>query len=184
MRRTREIVDANQFKSHGSRCVMMHSTYAGTGYGPNHKYVMPYQYGPILYGFLGAHRFFEDDVALRIAEDVPTLVEYSWVTNVNDPLFGFVANGLRYYVPTEVSGKPVAADHFDNDPNVGRKFGDSPMGGAHIFLRCGLMVLAQRTGKSAVAQKAEYYGKLLFGNMSDGVRWSKWSLVVRDEWWQ
>lgn len=184
MRRTREIVDPGQFKSHPSRCLMMHGTYAGTGYGPNHKYVMPYQYGPILYGFLAANRFFEDDVALRIAEDVPTLVEYSWVTNVNDPLFGFVANGLRYYVPTEVSGQAVAADYFDNDPNVGRKFGDSPLGGAHIFLRCGLMLLAQRTANRAIADKAEYYGKILFGNLSDGVRWSKWSLVVRDEWWQ
>jgi hypothetical protein len=180
-RRIRDTVDWWREKLHPSRMLTYQENYPGTGFPGDHKFYMPWQHGSVLYGFLAAHKFFGDATAMQIAEDVVPAVEYAWVTNFQDPRFGFVANGLRYYCPTEHNGVPVPANHFDNVPGVGVKWGDSPLGGAHTFLTSGLFLLADRTENDVLRAKALHYGKILLGPLDDGARWYKWNLLVVED---
>jgi hypothetical protein len=173
MRRVNEIVDTQRKKNHPSRALMFQQNYATTQYPLNHEFFMPWQHGAVLYGFLGAYRSFGEPVLMDIAEDVATTVEYSWVTNMNHPTFGFVTNGLRYYVPASHNGTPVPADHWDG-LSVGAHFGDSPLGGAHTFLLASLHLLADMTDDPAVRSKALTYGGMLRGNVNENDRWNKW----------
>ena len=103
-----------------------------------------------------------------------TTVEYSWVTNYTSPQFGFVSQGLRYYVPVEHNGTPIAPGYWDS-LGQGAKFGDSPLGGAHSFLIAGLFILADETDDATVRAKALQFGQLLRGSALDGNdRWNKW----------
>ncbi len=180
-RRIREIVEAQRRKDHPSKAMMMQGSYAGTQFGPNHTFMMPWQHGPVVYGFLSAAVFFDDEVAMKIAEDVVTTVEYSWVTNHQDPRYGLVANGLRYYVPITVDGQPVPPSRFDSDPSVGVRWGDSPLGGAHSFLTAALLLLADKSDDPVVQTKAERYGRLLLGPLDDNARWFKWNSTINEE---
>ncbi|MCK5945316.1 MAG: hypothetical protein KAI24_25225, partial [Planctomycetes bacterium] len=173
MRRVNEIVDAQRRKNHPSRAMMFQQNYATTQYPLNHEFFMPWQHGAVLYGFLGAYRSFDEPVLLEIAEDVATTVEYSWVTNMTHPTFGFVGNGLRYYVPASHNGTPVVANHWDG-LSVGAHFGDSPLGGAHTFLLGSLHLLADMTSDATVRTKALTYGAMLRGSVSENDRWNKW----------
>ncbi|MBX7144997.1 MAG: hypothetical protein K1X79_11135 [Oligoflexia bacterium] len=172
-----QIIDPQRMQSHQSRALSEQGSYAGTGWPTPHAFIMPWQHGSVLYGFLGAHRFFQDPLLFRIAEDVAYTVQYSWISNYQDPFFGFVTNGLRYYVPTSYNGQPVAANYFDTPYGV--HFGDSPLGGAHSFLIGGLQILSQQSADPVVRGLASYYGGILLGaTLSNNDRWDKWHYVL------
>jgi hypothetical protein len=177
LRRTRDVVDAQRHKTHPSKALTFQNNYTGTGFPLDHRFYMPWQHGAVLYGFLGAYRFFQDPVYLEIAEDVVDCVQYSWVTNFQDPVRGLVPNGLRYYTPVEFNGTPIPANFWDLDPNIGVKWGDSPLGGAHIFLIGGLYQLIDMTTDQGVRNRAFQYATA-FGPIDNNSRWSKWRFCV------
>ena len=121
---------------------------------------------------------------LQIAEDVVDLLDYSWMTNFNDPNFGLVVQGLRYYVPVEYDHVPVVASYWDATPGIGVKWGDSPLGGAHTFLTGGLHHLAEMTNDSSVRTRAENYGGHLLGTLSESGRWNKWEYCIPKQYAQ
>ncbi len=174
MRRVDEIVEVQRHKNHPSRAMVYHDNYPNTQYPLNHQFFMPWHHGAVLYGFLGAYRAFgSPPQLLAIAEDVVDTVEYSWVSNITHPYFGFVPQGLRYYVPATHNTVPVPADYWDSLP-VGPHLGDSPLGGAHTFLIGGLHILADETSDPSVRSRALTYGGILRGALSDSSRWNKW----------
>jgi hypothetical protein len=174
MRRVNEIIEVQRKKNHASRAMTFQGNYLNTGYPFNHEFFMPWQHGAVLYGFLGAYRSFNEPILLRIAEDVAYTVEYSWVSNVTSSQFGFVQQGLRYYVPVSHNGTPVQANYWDG-LSQGIRFGDSPLGGAHTFLIGGLFLLAETSNDAAVRARALQYGGHLRGSLlSANSRWDKW----------
>lgn len=177
LRRVHEIVDVQRLKNHASKAIVAQGDYAGTGYPTPHQFFMPWQHGAVLYGYLGAYRFFEDPLMLAICEDVVTTVEYSWVTNFQDQNFGRVADGLRYYVPYSYNGVLIPPNYWDNPP-TSAKFGDSPLGGAHTFLIGGLYTLAEWSGSSSVRQRALRYAEKLWPAADNTSRWDKWHFGV------
>lgn len=177
MRRVHEIVDAQRKKNHASRAMTFQQNYSNTGYPLNHEFFMPWQHGAVLYGYLGAYKAFGEPVLLAIAEDVPTTVAYSWVTNYQSSTFGWVAQGLRYYVPASYNTTPVVANYWDGLAQ-GIKFGDSPLGGAHTFLIGGLHQLALFTSDNSVRAQALYYGGILRGELATMDRWNKWNYCL------
>lgn len=178
MRRVTEIIDTSREKTHASRAMMFQGNYPGTYFPLNHEFFMPWQHGALLYGLLGAYKSFHEPLLMDIAEDVVACVEYSWVTNYNDAHFGFIANGLRYYVPVKYNGTPIPANYWDNTAGVGPRWGDSPLGGAHTFLTGGLHHLAVMGRTSTVRTKALHYGQILLGTMASGDRWNKWNYCL------
>jgi len=177
MRRVDEIIEVQRKKNHASRAMTWQQNYPNTQYPLNHEFFMPWQHGAVLYGFLGAYRAFGQPILLDIAEDVATTVAYSWVTNVNSPQFGLVAQGLRYYVPATHNGVQVPANHWDGLP-VGPHLGDAPLGGAHTFLIGGLYHLASMTTDNAVRTQALNYGGMLRGPVAAMNRWNKWNYNI------
>lgn len=182
LRRLRENIDGERETGHASKAMGFQGNYAGTRFPMSHQFYMPWQHGAVLYGYLGAYRFFRDQLLLRIAEDVTTAVEYAWVSNYQDPQRGLVANGLRYYCPVEFNGQPIPANYWDGDPSIGVRWGDSPLGGAHTFLIGGLHLLADMTGDAGVRQRALYYGTMLLGSLDDNGRWNKWNYCVPEQY--
>jgi hypothetical protein len=176
LRRVHDNVDPQRHKEHPSKAMGFQENYSGTSWPMNHEFFMPWQHGAVLYGYLGAYRHWADPLLLEIAEDVVTTVEYSWVTNWQDPTFGFVTNGLRYYVAVSSNGTPVPANHWDATNGI--RFGDSPLGGAHTFLTGGLLLLSDMTGNPTVRVKAEQYGDMLRGGALGNSRWEKWYYVL------
>ncbi|MBL8728078.1 MAG: hypothetical protein JNM25_06585 [Planctomycetes bacterium] len=177
MRRVNEIVDVGRKKNHPSKAMVFQANYPSTGYPTDNEFFMPWQHGAVLYGYLGAYKAWGEPKLLQIASDVVDTVQYSWVTNVNSSYFGFVANGLRYYVPATFNGTPIPANYWDNLP-YGIHWGDNPLGGAHTFLIGGLYHLATMTTDLSVRTRALQYGGLLLGNMSDAQRWNKWNYCL------
>jgi hypothetical protein len=178
MRRVNEIIDVQRQKNHPSKALAFQGNYQGTFFPMNHEFFMPWQHGALLYGFLGAYRSFNEPILLQIAEDVADTVAYAWVTNYQDPRLGLVAQGLRYYVPVSHNGTPVAANYWDSTANIGVRWGDSPLGGAHTFLTGSLHLLAAMTTSSTVRTKALLYGGRLLGNPPASERWNKWVYCV------
>lgn len=178
MRRAAEIVDVERNKTHPSKAMTFQGNYSGTYFPMPHTFYMPWQHGAVLYGYLGAYKAFEDPLMLQIAEDVVDAVEYAWVSNFNDPVRGFVAQGLRYYVPITYNGNPIPASFWDNTPGIGIRWGDSPLGGAHTFLIGGLAMLSQMGSTATVRSKAQLYGGYLLGTVNDLSRWDKWVYCV------
>src|SRR5690606_38946561 len=147
--------------NHPSKAFGFQTNYGGTGWPFNHSFYMPWQHGALLYGYLGAYRHWADPLLLEICEDVVTSTEYAWITNYQDPEFGFVPNGIRYYVATECNGPPVPANHWDATHGI--RCGGSPLGGPSVILVGGMLLLADVTGSQAVRSKALHYGYLLRG---------------------
>ena len=178
--RVRRIIDRDRRRNHLSKALGFQSDYPGTTYPMPHKFYMPWQHGAALHGLVAAARFFQDRTAGIIAEECLTAVEYAWVKDYNDPHYGFLENGLRYYVPVEYQGKPVGADYFDNWPGCGVRWGDSPLGGAHGFLITGLLYLSDYTQDRGISDKAAEYARILLkARMYDQEwRWDKWSATV------
>ncbi|GAB4153282.1 MAG: hypothetical protein Fur0037_22090 [Planctomycetota bacterium] len=178
LQRLAQTVEVEREKNHPSRALTFQGNYVGTRFPLSHQFYMPWQHGALLYGYLGAYRFFRDPLLLRIAEDVTTAVEYAWVSGYQDPQRGFVQEGLRYYCPVEYNGQPIPANYWDGDPSIGVRWGDSPLGGAHTFLIGGLHLLADWTQDAAVRQRALYYGNMLLGQLDGNGRWNKWNYCV------
>ena len=180
--RIRRIIEPGRMKNHPSKAIAFQSDYPGTTFPLPHKFYMPWQHGPALYGLLAAYKYWKDTTALKIAEDIITTIEYSWVKNYQDPKYGLVENGLRYYVPVEYKGQYIPADYFDKWPGIGVKWGDSPLGGAHTFLVAGLFYLSDLTGDRGISDKAATYGLILLKAQmgSEEWKWNKWTAVVPD----
>jgi hypothetical protein len=143
MERLRTVIEPKRKKSHASKALMFQGSHSATGYPQPHAFFMPWQHAAIGFGYVAAYRYFGDELARTIAHDVLDTVRYSWVYNYQDPKFGLVPKGLRYYTPAEYNGNPVPADFWDNDPQIGVKWGDSPLGGAHSFLIGAMDILAE-----------------------------------------
>ncbi|HLQ38229.1 MAG TPA: hypothetical protein VK348_10525, partial [Planctomycetota bacterium] len=177
------VVDPQRLQNHPSKAIAFQDNYAGTLFPLNHKFFMPWQHAAVLFGYLGAFEFLADPLFLHVCEDVPTTVDYSWVRNYQDPTYGLVANGLRYYVPVEFDGAPIPANFWDGTPGVGVRWGDAPLGGAHTFLIAPLLLLADQTPIQSVWQKALLYGAILRGPpLNDNDRWEKWHYCI-PEWY-
>lgn len=176
-RRLNEVVIPQQ-APHASHALGFQGNYPGTRFPSPHEFFMPWQHGALLYGYLGAYRHLEDPEFLRVSDDVVSAVEYSWVTNYQDPHFGFVANGLRYYTPTKFNGSAIPPNFWDSDPAIGVRWSDSPLGGANVFLIAGLHILADWSSSSAVRQRAITYGTRMFGAIDDNGRWNKWYYCI------
>ncbi len=174
LRRAAEVVDVQRNVNHASKALKFQANYPSTTFPMNHEYYMPWQHGAVLLGYLGAYRCFEDPLLLQIAGDVVDCVEYAWVVNYQDPVLGFVPQGLRYYVPISHNGTPIPANYWDNTAGIGVRFGSNPVGGVHTFLTTGLHLLAEMTPSSQVRQRAELYGGHLLGGVDDEGRWNKW----------
>jgi hypothetical protein len=179
-RRTVEVIDKARSWHRPSEAFVTQSDYPGTNFPTPNSFYMPWQHAPLLYGFLAAHRFFEDDLYLKIAEDVLPAIEYAWVTDYQDSKFGLVKNGLRYYVPVSYQNQPIPANFWDKDPSIGVRWGDSPLGGAHTFFYSGLYLLAKRTTDPTVRDQARLFAGRLF-SPSEDQRWYKWSLCIPDD---
>lgn len=180
IRRIREVLEPGREKAHASKAMVFQGNYPNTQFPGNHEFLMPWQHGAVLYGFLAAYRFFEEPLALTFAEDVVTTVEYSWVTNYSDPNHGFVADGLRYYTPISHEGGLIPPYHWDSTAGIGVRWGDSPLGGAHTFLTGGLLLMPDYTSDAQLAGRALFYGKKLLPSLSENARWYKWNLAVPD----
>ena len=176
LRRVHEVVEPGRNSWHPSLAVKFAGNYPGTGYPMNHEFFTAWQHGALLYGYLGAYRFFGDPLMMSISEDVITTVEYSWVTNYNDPVYGLVTNGLRYYTPVTHNGVPIPANYWDS--TVGVRWGDSPLGGAHCFLVGGLHILASWSNDPQKRQRALDKARLLYPVVTEATRWEKWWLCV------
>ncbi len=176
LRRVHENVDVQRHKDHPSKAMGFQENYGGTTWPMNHEFFMAWQHGAVLYGYLGAYRHWTDPKLLEICEDVVTTVEYSWVTNWQDQMFGFVTNGLRYYTAASYNGTPVPANYWDVSNGI--RFGDSPLGGAHVFLVGGLMLLSDMSGNPTVRNKALLYGNMLRQGPLNASRWDKWFYVL------
>lgn len=184
VRRLDEIIEPQRHDDHASKSLAWQADDVRTGFAQPHEFYMPWQHGAVLWAFLGAYKAFDEPVFLTLAEEVATAVEYAWVTNAighANATILFVAEGLRYYVPTSYNGSPVAANYFDNDgvsafpPHPGHPhFGDSPLGGAHQLLTASLFHLADLTANPTVAATAIYYGSLLRGNPESINRAERW----------
>ncbi|MBL8722587.1 MAG: hypothetical protein JNK49_01000 [Planctomycetes bacterium] len=184
MRRVNEIIEVQRNKNHASKAMAFQSNYAGTSYPMTHQFFMPWQHGSVLYGFLGAYKSFREPILLQIAEAVVDTVEYSWVTNYQDPQRGLVAQGLRYYTPVQHNGNAIAPNYWDNTPNIGVRWGDSPLGGAHTFLTGGLHHLAVLGSTASVRNRALQYGSVLLGTLSANGRWEKWNYCLPPQFGQ
>jgi hypothetical protein len=173
--RLHNIIDRDRPHGHVSGALRIDPDEVRTGFPTPHKYYMPWQHGSTLYGFLAGYKFFGDPLFLDMCKDVLRCVEYGWVRNRQDPNpnLGFVANGLRYYVPVEYQGQPVPPSYFDD--TVGVIWGDGPLGGAHQELIGGLFLLASVVGDAALRDKATEFGTLLMRlPLSDDDYWDKW----------
>lgn len=177
MRRVNEIVDEERRTELPGKPLVCIGNYPASSYPYDHEFSMPWQHGALLWGYLGAYKYWHEPVLLEICEDVALLVEHAWVLNATHPTFGFVPTGLRYYCPATYNGTPIPANYWDSLP-VGIHYGDSPLGGAHIFLIGGLYHLSDMTSNSAVRTRALHYADILRGTVSGGTRWSKWFLCL------
>lgn len=179
--RLHDIVDRDRSKNHPSRAVKINGTDPRTGWPEPHAFYMPWQHGPILFGYLAGWKFFGDELYLTVCDDVTRCVEYGWVQNVQQAPFGFVPDGLRFYVPTEHDNQPVPPSHFD--AAFGINFGDEPLGGANSFLLAGLLMHARTSNDAAARARALQYGELLLqAPVTEARRWNKWFYCVPAEW--
>ena len=183
LRRLNEIVEPQRRKNHAAKALMWQWDHPLTKYPVSTAFYMPWQHGPVLLGFSAASEFWGSTVARQIAEDTITAVEYAWVSNFkNDPKYGTVAEGLRYYVPVLHNNKEVPPSFFDNTKGIGVRWGDSPLGGAHQFLISGLYLVADRTNDKALRDRAIVLADKLLGkyDAQRGRFWDKWTLAIPD----
>ncbi len=181
LRRVHEVCEPQRQQAHPSRTMYIQDNDPRTTFPQSHRFIMPWQHAAVIYGFLAAHEFFGDDTCLRIAEDAVATVEYSWVRDYLDPVFGLVPDGLRFHAPYEHNGSAVAVDVWDATPGIGVRWGDEPLGGAHDFFNAALLLLAERSEDPVVQQKALHYGNILLGPLDDAARWYKWNTVAPEQ---
>jgi hypothetical protein len=175
------IVDRDRKKDAPARAVAVDADGNRPGWPGTLEYAMPWQHGALIYGLLATWKHFGDPFALQLASTIPQVVQNACVRNVQTTQFGFVAEGLRYYVPITVGGAPVAADRFD--AQFGPSLGDSPLRGAHSFLLGGLLMLAETAPAAADRELARQHGELLLkAPLDDEDRWDKWFFCLPATW--
>ena len=175
------IIEPQRVVGHPSGALDFSGTDPRTLFPSPHEFYMPWQHGALFYGYLAAWKFFGDERFLRICEQATQCVEYAWVTNYPDPQLGLVENGMRFYVPISHQGNPVPANVFD--PTVGVIWGDTPLGGAHVMVIGGLMLIADVTGVNVARQRCIEFGSLLeSAPYPDEALWSKWHYCVPQHW--
>ena len=183
LRRINEVVEPQRKKDHPAKALTWQWDHPLTKYPVSTAFYMPWQHGPVLLGFSAAYEYWGSTVAKKIAEDVVTAVEYASVINFqNDPKYGTVAQGLRYYVPVVHNQQQVPASYFDRTAGIGVRWGDSPLGGAHQFLISGLYIVADRTGDKALRDRALILADRLLGKVDANRNrlWDKWTLATPD----
>lgn len=179
--RLHDIVERDRAKNHTSKAVTLLDSDPRTGFPDPHRFYMPWQHGAVLFGYLAGWKFFGDPLFLEVCDGVTRCVEYGWVRNVQDPQFGFVPEGLRFYVPVEHNNAPAPPSVFD--PTHGVRFGDSPLGGAHTILAAGLLMHARTSPDPTARARGLRYGELLLQlPLDDDDRWDKWFYCVPAEW--
>ncbi len=183
LKRIKLVVDAERPRAHASKAFVFQWNHPLTKYPTPSAFFMPWQHGPVMLGYLAAYRFWGSKESFQIVKDVVHTIEYSWVKNYkNDPNFGNIADGLRYYVPAKYNGNDVSADFFDSWAGIGPRWGDSPLGGAHEFLLSGLYQLIDTTTDKVLQDKARYFAGKLLGTIdaSRSRLWNKWTLAIPD----
>jgi hypothetical protein len=180
MQRITQIIDVdNHFADPGEAMAWQANHPATTFPIPpegTHEFYMAWQHGAVLFGFLGAYIHWGDAILLEIAEHVATTVEHSWVTNVTQAPFGFIANGIRHYTPTMHDGSPVAANYFDATHGI--RFGDSPLPGSSSICIAGLLHLSNHSANPTIVAKAVTYGELLRGPVESMDRGDVWNYCI------
>lgn len=152
-----------------------------TGFPLPHAYYMPWQHAAVLYGYLAAWKFFGDPLFLEVCDGVTRCVEYAWVRNYDDPVFGFVPNGIRYYVPVEYDGQPVPPGFFD--ASIGVQWGGSLLGGPSVMLVGGLLLLADTATDPATRERARFHGtKMEDVPYTPDELWDKWHYAIPEHW--
>jgi hypothetical protein len=176
--RTEEIVGPNREWDHASHALCFQFNHPLTGWPNDTGFFMPWQHGPVAMAFHAAYEYWGEIRCKRISDDVVASTEYAWVLGYQDPKWGFVQNGLRYYVPVEHNTQAIPANFFDSQ--YGIKFGDSPLGGAHEFLISGLYMIAQDIEFPILEAKALYMADNLLGSVGSSRErlWSKWCFGI------
>ncbi len=179
--RIREILVPCIKKDKPWKTPFLQSNYAGTGFPMPHKFYMPWQHGPLILGMLAAWRYFGEKGALDLCRAALRAVDYARLKNVRLPDGRIVREGLRYYVPVEVKGRPVPAGVFDKDPSIGVKLASSPLGGPNEFLTLALYLAAREPALDPESRKIarDLGGLLLKAHRRGGEgQWNKWTFLI------
>jgi hypothetical protein len=183
LRRIDEIVEPNRRKDHPARMIHEHDHDPRYGVGDNTTAFPPWEHAAIMLGYLGAYKHLGSATALRIAEDVVTTIEYSWVRDYTHPVSGrYYEHGIRYATPVRVDGVPVGADHRDRDPTLGANIAGAGLNSVNQFFVSGLSVLPYYSTDAAVLQMASRQRDLLFPEATDSLLWNKWFLVCPQQY--
>ncbi|HHI69329.1 MAG TPA: hypothetical protein ENJ97_08415 [Planctomycetes bacterium] len=130
---------------------------------------------------LAAWRFFGEKGALDLCRAALRAVDYARLHDARLPGGRIVREGIRYYVPVEIKGKPVPAGVFDKDPSIGIKLASSPLGGPNEFLTLPLYLAAREPALDPESRKiARDLGALLLQAHRHGGegQWNKWTFLI------
>lgn len=178
LRRIDEIVEPSRRKDHPARMIHEHDHDPRYGVGDNTTAFPPWEHASVMLGYLGAYKYLGSETALRIAEDVVTTIEYSWVSDYTNPRTGrYYEHGIRYATPIRHNGQSVPANYRDQDPTLGANIGGQGLNSVNQFFVAGLSVLPYYSTDQTVLQKAEWQRNILLPDPSDSDRWNKWFLV-------
>ncbi len=180
LRRIEEIVNVQRETRHPARFIKQMGPDPRSGMGSDVTFYPPWEHGSIMYGYLGAYKYFGSETALTIAEDVITSIDYAWISNYTHPVTGqHYDNAVRYWVPAYRAGQLVPANLFDNDPTRGALI---PSGGGlrsvNMMLVGGVYLVAHYTQNPTVRNRALWQGQTLLPiPVGDDDRWDKWYSV-------
>lgn len=190
LRRVRERIEPFRKKDHPTRAMSFTCCRTETNYPQGTSFFNPYMHAAVIYGYLGAHRFFGSDLALQIAEDAAFTADLSHVENWTDPVTKkFYRFETRFYVPAILNGtyrgrryfnEIVPIDFFDNDPEIGSHVNRH---GTTVFFLSAMYLLADRTRNQSVRARALRFGDGLLGTDNpDPADFyiSKWASIVPD----
>lgn len=176
IRRTRDVVKAQQLTDHPSRVIRTDNPDNRVEIpGDDYRWYPAWQHYALFYGYMGAYRFFGDDVFLELCEEGVHSVSYASVENYTDPVSGdFYEFGLRYGCLTHYEGVEVAADHLDSLPDYSILISRS----TERTVAAGMLHVASWTQDAAVAAEARRIAKRIVPEVDDNGRWSKWTYLV------
>lgn len=175
-RRIRDVIEPKRKKDHPSRAISFARQHPLTKFPTPNTFMLPWQHAAIIYGYLPLWTYWGDKTARKIAHDVLHTIEYSWVFNYRDPRLGLLPDAMRFYTPITYNGKPVAPDIWDSNPNIGLRYGNLPLGGAHTHFVAALDLLAEDTTNAVELSKMSYVRKRLQHDRPNSDRWrySRW----------
>lgn len=175
-RRMRDVIEPMRKKDHPSRALSFSPQHPLTKFPTPNTFVLPWQHAAVVYGFLPLWTHWGDQTARQIAHDVLHTIEYSWVLNYTDPKLGFLPDVIRFYTPITYQGKAVAPSIWDQTKDIGVRYGDLPLGGAHTHFAAALDLLAEDTTDPVALAKNRYARKRLMHDKPNTDRWrySRW----------